>query len=208
MVDDLRRPETKARGPSPGLGRPQPQRGTSEQIQNLRSLREWVLERLDLLNAGSATVGGLPCAETITGRERTIALKLVELKETECRHHAQAERQEKEWNAALTQLEADRRLLAEAWERVERERIEYLSVSKLDHHAHAQARSPQEGCPHRAFSRRPPLVPAQSDRGRCGTGWPGFTGDPPDNSKPSAATFEQLPNRTATRVENGRRPES
>jgi hypothetical protein len=72
---------------------------------------------------------------------------LAELDETERRLYAQAERQEKEWSASLTQLEADRRLLAEAWERVERERIAHTGASEPHHHSHAQGQGPQQGAP-------------------------------------------------------------
>jgi hypothetical protein len=163
MVDDLRRPETRARSPESRTWAASPEPALSEQIQNLRSLREWVLERLDSLETlARQRSASAPAGEDIAARERTIAQKLIDLEETECRRRAQTDRQEKEWSAALTQLEADRRLLTEAWERVERERIEYVSVSKLDPHAHAQARSPRRGTP-AALPHVSPLVQAQSD---------------------------------------------
>ena len=71
---------------------------------------------------------------------------MAELEETE-RLHAQAERQEKEWAASLTQLEADRRLLAEAWARVERERIAYSSGPEPHQQSHAPGQGPREGAP-------------------------------------------------------------
>jgi hypothetical protein len=79
--------------------------------------------------------------------ERSLDLKGADLEETERRLHAQAERNEKEWRESLAQLEADRRLLAEAWERLERERIAYSGASEPHHLAHAQSQGPQNGSP-------------------------------------------------------------
>jgi len=160
MVDDLRRPGTIPQSPESRSGPASAHSAPSAQIQDLQRLREWVLERLDSLEtlarqrSASAPAGG-----EIAGLERARELRIADLEETERRLRAQAERQEKEWIASLSQLEADRRLLAEAWERVERERIEYQSASAL--HPHAQARCPQRGTsathPHAAA-----VVPART----------------------------------------------
>ena len=122
----------------------------------------------------------------------TLELKAAELAETERRLHDQAERQEKEWSASLIQLESDRRLLAEAWERVERERIAYASVSELHHQQPCPKPGPATECPGRSSARRRPghgtirtrpiptritLLPRRSS----------------DNSKPLVATFGAMP---------------
>jgi hypothetical protein len=93
-------------------------------IQRLQRLRERVMERLDALEilareqftCGSAERDG-------TNLARTLELKRAELEEAERQICARAERQEKDWSAALSKLEADRQLLADAWDRVERERV-------------------------------------------------------------------------------------
>jgi hypothetical protein len=114
----------------------------------LQSLRKRVLERLDSLETlarGRSTPA--PEAEECAGVKRNLELKLAELEETKRRLDAQAERQEKEWSASLSQLEADRRLLAEAWERIEQERIAYSSASETHHDSHAQGQGAQKGAP-------------------------------------------------------------
>ena len=93
-------------------------------IQSLIGLRRRVLERLDelelLVNQRPAS---LPLAVEFESRNQVLERKQVALEEAENRLKAQAERQDREWAALLNQLEADRHLLAEAWERIEEERI-------------------------------------------------------------------------------------
>src|SRR5262249_25950446 len=109
----------------------------------LHRLREWVIERLSALETlARQRPEPAPMAGEIAELERALERKLADLKETEQRLSAQAERREKEWSASLIQLEADRRLLADAGERMERERIEYLGTQKRDHQPHAQSHGP------------------------------------------------------------------
>jgi hypothetical protein len=108
-------------------------------IEDLRWLRQRVLERLDALEAlarqrpASALDDG-----GIADRERALRQREAELDEARLQVRQEAERQSKEWGEALAQLDADRRRLAEAWERVERQRIEGLGASEghLPHCAH------------------------------------------------------------------------
>jgi hypothetical protein len=110
-------------------------------IQSLQRLRERVLERLDVLEA----LAREPFSCGLTARDstelaRTLELKRAELEEAERRICARVERQEKDWTASVTQLEADRRLLAEAWERIERERIAHRGTH--EHHDCSHTQSP------------------------------------------------------------------
>ena len=120
--------------------------GSLRAIQSLQSLRERVLERLlsleTLAQSQSASAQG---AAASADRERTLELKLAELADTERRLDDQAARQEKEWSASLIKLESDRRLLAEAWERIERERIACSNQSETHHHGRAQGQGSQKG---------------------------------------------------------------
>jgi hypothetical protein len=148
MVDELDRPGTIPRGPESGSWPALAHSGHSALIESLQSLRERVLERLDSLETlARERSASAPAAGASAGLEQTLELKLAELAETERRLHDQAERHEKEWSASLIQLESDRRLLAEAWERVERERIAYSSASEPHHHSRAQGQGPQKGAP-------------------------------------------------------------
>jgi hypothetical protein len=144
MVDDLRRPGTMPGSPESRSRAASGHSAAAALFESLQWLRERVLERMDSLEAlARQRSAATPATGETASRERALELKLDELEETERRLSAQAERQEREWNASLIQLEADRRLLAEAWERVERERIEYLGASD----PHAQGQGQQNGPP-------------------------------------------------------------
>jgi hypothetical protein len=148
MLNEIQRPGTIPRGPDFRSWPASAHSAQSALFQSLQSLRERVLERLDALEAlARGRSASAPAAGGSAGLERTLELKLAELEETERRLHAHAKSQEQEWSASLTQLEADRGLLAEAWERVERERIAYSSGSEPHHRGHAQGQGPQKGAP-------------------------------------------------------------
>jgi hypothetical protein len=146
MVDEPQAPGTKQRGPESRSGPAPTYSAHSALIQSLQSLRERVLERLlsleTLAQSQSASAQGAAASADL---ERTLELKLAELAETERRLDDQAARQEKEWSASLIKLESDRRLLAEAWERIERERIACSSPSETHHHGRAQGQGSQKG---------------------------------------------------------------
>jgi hypothetical protein len=148
MADELHRPGSIPRGAE---SRPWPALAHSPHsalIQSLQSLRERVLERLDSLETlARGRSASAPAAGASAGPERNFELKLAELADTERKLHDESEHQEKKWSASLNQLESDRRLLAEAWERVERERIAYSSASETHHHSRAQGQGVEEGAP-------------------------------------------------------------
>ena len=169
MADPLRKPGAI---PHSGDGRPGPasaHAAPAALIQDLRRLRQWALERLDSLEARArqrpapaAAAGGMAALEP------ALQQRLAELEEARRRLCAEAERQEKEWGTALAQLEADRRLLAEAWERLERHRIEGLGASERPpHHPHAQGPGSPRGavaaCPHPATTAPAPARAVRSD---------------------------------------------
>jgi hypothetical protein len=106
------------------------------------------VERLDSLEtmarqrpASGGAAGG------IANLERTLQEKLDHLEEARRQLCAEAQRQQDEWSASLTRLEADRRRLAEAWERVERERIDGLGAAGGQPHLHAESQGPPRGSP-------------------------------------------------------------
>jgi hypothetical protein len=105
-----------------------------------------VLERLDSLEAlARRREASTAAASEIAVRERNLEHREAELEEARRQLHAEADRREKEWSASLIQLESDRRSLAEAWERVERQRIECPGVSDGHPDPHAQG----QGAPRR-----------------------------------------------------------
>jgi hypothetical protein len=158
MVDDLRKPGTIPRSPDARAGPALAHSAAAARLQDLQVLRQWVLDRLDSLEVlarqrGASAVG----AGDISALERTLQQRLAELDEARSRLCAEAQRQEQEWSASMNQLEADRRLLAEAWERVERQRIEGLGASPGHHQLHAQGQGPPRGVPAAVAH---PVVPA------------------------------------------------
>jgi hypothetical protein len=117
-------------------------------IEDLRWLRQRVVERLDALEALARR---RPSSQVDTGeiaaRERTLRQREVELEEARNQLRAEAERQATQWSEALAELDADRRRLAEAWERVERQRIDGLGApgGHLPHQVHGHG--PHRGTP-------------------------------------------------------------
>jgi hypothetical protein len=102
-----------------GANRPDP----APLLQGLDRLREAVHQRLDRLEALALERGETPPANP-TEREQELRRKVADLEDRQARLVAEAKRREKEWEAGMEQLESDRRMIAEAWERLERERID------------------------------------------------------------------------------------
>jgi hypothetical protein len=113
-------------------------------IWRLEDLRERVLERLGSIEALARDRQTFPSVVD-QGRDQVFELKQAALVEAEQRLKAQAERRDKEWAAALDQLEEDRRLLAAAWERIEQERIASANAPGPPPQGHSRGRghSPQ-----------------------------------------------------------------
>lgn len=131
MVNDLRRLAANPRGAdgpaAPAAARTAP----AAAIEDLHRLRQWILERLDAIEALALRRPGPTAGSAeLAARERMLRQKEAELDEARLQLRAEAERQAREWAEALEQLDADRRALADAWERLERERIEGLGASE------------------------------------------------------------------------------
>jgi hypothetical protein len=104
------------------------------------------VERLDSLEALAQTrLLSEPVAAETAERERSLELKRVELEESARRLDAEAERRKGEWSEALAKLEADRRSLADAWERVEQARIDNSGLRRLHPDGPALGRGAQFG---------------------------------------------------------------
>jgi hypothetical protein len=147
MMEDPTRPGMTPKGPDGRPGTARAHRAPSAPIQDLKWLRQRVLERLDALEALARRREAAPAPAEIAALERALRQGLAEVEEARRRIRAEAERQEKEWSTALTQLEADRRRLAEAWERVEQQRIEAPGASEGQSHPHAPGQWTPRGAP-------------------------------------------------------------
>ena len=148
MVDELRKPATIPRGAETRACPNSAHSTPSAQIASLQRLRERILAHLDAIEtlARRRIVHGSAAEESVA-QERTFELKLAEIEEAERRLSSQAERQRQEWIACLSQLDADRRILALAWERVEQDRIACAGASKPNHGSHPQGKSQESSVP-------------------------------------------------------------
>jgi hypothetical protein len=94
-------------------------------IQGLERLRDCVEQRLNRLEAAARERAAQPAPVLGASElEQKLQRRIAEYDEAQLRLRAQAERHEQEWRTALEQIEGDRKLLADAWERLEREQIE------------------------------------------------------------------------------------
>jgi DNA repair exonuclease SbcCD ATPase subunit len=98
-------------------------------IQGLERLRESVEQRLVRLEAVARERAAQPVLEP-SELEQKLQQRIAEYEEAQIRLRTQADRREQEWRAALEQLDDDRKLLAEAWELLERERIEGMATAQ------------------------------------------------------------------------------
>ncbi len=148
MLDEDPKPGKIPRGGEPRSWPSSAHSAPSALFESLQRLRDRVLDRLDSIETiARQRSASAPSAGASAALERALERRLADVEETERRLHALTERHEKEWSASLTQLEADRRLLAEAWERVERERIAYANAGEPHHRSHAPGQGPQNGVP-------------------------------------------------------------
>ncbi len=97
-------------------------------IQGLEQVRECFEQGLGRLEAAARERTEQPVANR-SELEQTLERRINEYEEAQLRVRAQAERHEHEWRDALEQLEGDRALLAQSWERLERERIEGVAAA-------------------------------------------------------------------------------
>jgi hypothetical protein len=92
--------------------------------QVLERLRDGLLERLERVEALAAEQTAMLDADS-SDRERALRERLSVLEAAHARVVAEARRREQEWQEVVQQLQTDRALLAEAWERVEQIQIQY-----------------------------------------------------------------------------------
>lgn len=117
----------------------------------LERIRTTVMERLDRVEAAlRERVGRVPADESelaerdqelrrraaeIQQRQAELQQRTAELEENQRRLRTERDRWENERASILEQLEHDRALLAEAWERLEREKLEHPeSTAAVAHH--------------------------------------------------------------------------
>lgn len=139
--------EPRCRG-TPGRG------NAAALVQGLDRLRDALLHRLDQIETLAAEQAAR-LDQSSSEREQALRERAVALEAAQTRLQAELRRREQEWHDALQQLEDDRRLLTEAWERLEQERVE-------------GAPSPQAESPREAVSRAehaPPATHRQPDPG-------------------------------------------
>src|SRR4051812_31485999 len=90
------------------------------QAQSLQRLRDDLFRRLDAIELLASEQAALLDQDS-SERERILRDRVVSLEAANARVVAEARRREQEWQEVLRQLEADRLLLAEAWERLEQQ---------------------------------------------------------------------------------------
>ena len=116
--------EPKENRPRRALAAPSGARpDTATLIQGLDRLRDGLIQRLERIESIAVEQARLLDQDS-SEREEFLRDRVSVLEAAQARLQAEAKRREQEWLAVLQQLEADRRLLAEAWERLEQERIE------------------------------------------------------------------------------------
>lgn len=108
--------ETRNTRPRSGTGGPSP----SELVAALDRLQDLLVRRLERL-AELAAEWSEQAGFTPSEREEALRERVVALEASQARLQAELRRREQEWRDLLDSLEDDRRLLADAWERLERE---------------------------------------------------------------------------------------
>jgi hypothetical protein len=117
-------------------------------IQGLERLRECFEERLARLEAIARDRVAAPVSDR-SELELKLQHRITEIEEAQVRLRHQAERREQEWRASMEQLEGDRTLLAEAWEQLERERVEGAAAVQPTRRVAAADRGPNPPVRHR-----------------------------------------------------------
>jgi hypothetical protein len=97
-------------------------------IQALEELRGRVHSQLDALET-LARDRARQGSKSVLQRDEQLELRASELEEANARMRTDAERWQHERQAMLEQIENDRRLLADAWERLESEQVNAFAVA-------------------------------------------------------------------------------
>jgi DNA repair exonuclease SbcCD ATPase subunit len=125
-------------------------------LERLRDLIRRRLDQIETLARERLESGHSPDGSENSESERELLRRVTELEEANERIRGQAERHEQDWRSAFDKLEEDRKLLADAWERLERARIEVhvgpahdrgLRTAPSDRPAAPQVRSQTSGTP-------------------------------------------------------------
>ncbi len=126
---------------------------------NLEELRRYVLRRLDSIEALARGCSGVPSAE-LARSEQMLKQTLEELERERNRARIDAAGPDAAGKQMLMQLENDRQLLTDAWERLEQERIDALTQGTTARPAHA------DHAPHPVDAQVVHGQPAQRRHGR------------------------------------------
>jgi hypothetical protein len=150
--------ETRARGSS-GAGRA----GSRTLLDDLQTLRDSVLQRLESIEVMARRRLSAPTADT-SRLEQSLKQKIEELERERSRLRGGLEEKESTCRRLMTELEGDRQLLTEAWERLERERIDATGPGG-DHSspAHRSTRSERAAPPAMPTPTPPPKAPTNVD---------------------------------------------
>jgi hypothetical protein len=103
-------------------GRPDPPSASAAIDETLDRLRDALLRRIDEIEVQAAEQAD-QLALTPTEREQALRERVVVLEAAQARAQAELKRKEQEWQETLQKVEEDRKLITEAWERLERERV-------------------------------------------------------------------------------------
>jgi hypothetical protein len=137
LVSGPRPAKVRARGPF-GAGRA----GSRALCDDLQDLRDSVLQRLESIEVMARRRLSGPTVET-SRLEQSLKQKIEELEHERSRLRRGLEEKESACRRLITELENDRQLLTEAWERLERERID-TTVAGGDHNSPAHRSRPSE----------------------------------------------------------------
>ena len=107
----------------PDATRPCPARNRVALIKGLDRLRDGLLQKLEKIEALAAEQTD-QLRQDSSEREQALRERLFVLEASQARLQAEARRREQDWQVMMQQLEADRRLITEAWDRLEQQRIE------------------------------------------------------------------------------------
>jgi hypothetical protein len=125
-------------------------------LHDLEELRDCVLQKLDSIEGLARRRAGAASAE-ITRLEQTLKQRIEELEIERGRLRSGVDQEQSNWKQLLGQLESDRQLLAEAWERLERERIEVVGAG-IASGSH-RARPAEGSVPHVSPTPPPSVAP-------------------------------------------------
>jgi hypothetical protein len=117
--------KTAAQADGGSKGQPSPPRLAL--IQSLEELRARVHRQLDALET-LAHARAQHGSSALSEREEQLQQRAIELEHAHMHMKNEAERWERERRTMLEQIEHDRRVLAEAWERLEREQVKNFAV--------------------------------------------------------------------------------